>query len=571
MAHTVLQGKPGYILFLSLGFAILLGLGSLIAVSGTIGEVQSAGQQLRDKRAFFRADGSASLCLQEFRNRLQRDLAARLRTLTSLTAIGAYVSNNDPAGFLVAYAYQSGVSMGTAFQSVSSSEATLSETYTPTAGRVYACTLRAIALAAPANQGSLISPVYVFPYRYVIDGSATDGGLSRTVNLQGSVTVQVQQQSFAQYALFTNQQQNAAGATVWFSYRTFFGGLVHTNGKFHFNSNPAGTFAGRVESVSSTAEFYNNGHPVDLNADANGTTDVPGFGVGFERGAATIPMPALTTADQQRGSALGLSTGTGSSGQTRGVQVATTGQNLAGGIYVNGDASIALSAGTGNTGVYTIAQTTTTYSHGHAVTTTTTTTITVDYTGGQTTVDTGSGSPSTYTGVPNGMVFVDGKVTSLAGTVASSAQVTVAATGDVQLTNNLVYQNYTAGTTPSAEGTTNLLGVLSWNGNVRITPSASDNIQVHATVMAPNGEFTVDNYTSGSPRGTATILGGVIENTYGAFGTFSGTTPVTGYGRNFVYDTRMARGIAPPFFPTTGLPIGLIFGATNRPNWQQTQ
>ena len=123
---------------------------------------------------------------------------------------------------------------------------------------------------------------------------------------------------------------------------------------------------------------------------------------------------------------------------------------------------------------------------------------------------------------------------------------------------------------PSAEGTNNVLGVLSWNGNVRITSAAPNDITIDATVMAPNGQFTVDNYSSGSPRGTATLLGGVIENTYGPFGTFSQNQQTTGYGRNFVYDTRMGRGMAPPFFPTIGNVISSVAGVNDRPNWQQT-
>ncbi len=111
---------------------------------------------------------------------------------------------------------------------------------------------------------------------------------------------------------------------------------------------------------------------------------------------------------------------------------------------------------------------------------------------------------------------------------------------------------------------------MSWNGDVRIGTAAPNNINVHATVMTPNGEFKVDNYGSGSSRGTATILGGVIENTYGAFGTFSSSGARTGYGRNFVYDTRMGKGLAPPFFPTIGSVIGNVTGINDRPNWQQT-
>ncbi len=61
--------------------------------------------------------------------------------------------------------------------------------------------------------------------------------------------------------------------------------------------------------------------------------------------------------------------------------------------------------------------------------------------------------------------------------------------------------------------------------------------------------FTVDGYDAGSPRGIATLLGGVITEFYGPFGTFLGILQKTGYGRNFVYDYRMLQGTAPPYYP----------------------
>jgi len=178
-------------------------------------------------------------------------------------------------------------------------------------------------------------------------------------------------------------------------------------------------------------------------------------------------------------------------------------------------------------------------------------------------------TPTTYTGLPNGMLYVEGAVTSLAGTLQKDTQLTVAATNDVIITGNLMYENYTAGSPPSAEGTTNLLGVLSWTGNVRIGTSAPNDLTIHATLMALTGEVVADNFNTGSPRGTATMLGGVIENTYGGIGTTSGGVLITGYARNLVYDTRMAKGMAPPFFPTTGRAISTLTGLTDRPNWQQ--
>jgi hypothetical protein len=294
-----------------------------------------------------------------------------------------------------------------------------------------------------------------------------------------------------------------------------------------------------------------------LNANANGTIDVPTFGGGFERGVANIPMPSTTTANAQREAALGLPSGASTSGYGAGVHLGTSGGAMTGGIYINGNATMSLSTG-GNSATYTITQGSTT------------TTVSVNLSSNQTTIRVGAGAPTTYSGVPNGMVFADGSLSSLSGTVQQDSRVTVAATGDVVISNNITYENYTPGTSPSAEGTTNMMGILSWNGNVRIGTSAPNDVSVHATVMTPNGEFRVDNYNSGSSRGTATILGGVIENTYGAFGTFSSSGAQTGYGRNFVYDTRMGKGQAPPFFPTIGSVVSLLSGVTDRPNWQQT-
>lgn len=559
MWHRVLRGgKQGYIFFISLGFAILLGMGGLLAISGTIGEVQSAGQQLRDKRAFFRADGSGLLCLSELRNRLTRDLAAQLRTLTSISTVATYVDNGDPAGFLTAYAYQAGTSFGGAFTRVDPSNARLSLSYSASGALgPYACTLSLISRAAPVNTGTSWAPVYLFRYRFNIDATATDGGLNRQVNLQGIFSVQVQNDNFARYALFTNRQQNAAGSNVWFTNRTNFTGPVHTNGTFNFANNPSGSFTGTVTSVGTKAQYYNGGRPVLLNADRNQDRDVPTFGGGFERGVPAIPMPSTTTKDRQAEAALGLASGSGVPVLSTGVYLGTSGGNMTGGIYIKDNATMSMSA-SANAATYTITQGSTT------------TTVTVNYSSNQTTIRVGSGAPTSYNGVPNGMIYAEGSLTSLSGTVQQDSQVTVAASGDVVITNNIMYQNYTGGATPSAEGTTNLMGIMSWNGNVRIGTSAPNDINVHATVMTPNGEFRVDNYNTGSSRGTATILGGVIENTYGAFGTFSSSGRQTGYGRNFVYDTRMGRGMAPPFFPTIGAVVSNLGGINDRPNWKQT-
>jgi len=116
------------------------------------------------------------------------------------------------------------------------------------------------------------------------------------------------------------------------------------------------------------------------------------------------------------------------------------------------------------------------------------------------------------------------------------------------------------------------MGILSWNNSIHIGTSAPNNVNIHTTLMAPIGQVIVDSFddTGRGPRGTATILGGVIQDSYGAFALSSGGSIISGYARNFVYDKRMSRGMAPPYFPTTGKVVGTVIGITDRPNWQQT-
>lgn len=542
--------RDGFILFIALVFTSLLAVGSILAVTGTLGAVLSAGNELRDKRAFFAADGSAALCRGELRNRLLVALPAQLGTVPNIATITPYVPD-DPAGVLVQYAYQSTTSLGGALVRDSATQAHLNITYSPSgAPRPYTCTLILTSRIPPKNVNlGTPPPIYLFRFLYTITGTVADGNASRQVNLQGTFSILLQNDNFARYALFTSTQGN-----VWFTNRTNYSGPVHTNGEFNFANNPGALFTEIVTSVNTMAKFYNGGSSIELDADQNGSVDVPVFSQGITRGVDTIPMPALTTGDRQREAALGIAQGASYSGYGTGVHLGASGGAMAGGIYVKADASISLGV-SGNAVVFTITQGDTT------------TTVTANKATNQTTIRIGAGSVTTYTGVPNGMFFVDGQVASLDGTLQKDTELTIAATNDVIISNNVMYENFTPGTTPSAEGTTNLLGIMSWSGNVGIATTAPNDISVHATVMTPFNEFHVDNYNSGSSRGSATVLGGVIENTYGPFGTFGGST--TGYGRNFIYDMRMRKGKSPPFFPTIGRVLSTVTGLNDRPNWQQ--
>lgn len=175
----------------------------------------------------------------------------------------------------------------------------------------------------------------------------------------------------------------------------------------------------------------------------------------------------------------------------------------------------------------------------------------------------------------NGVISVQGGgITSLNGgpnvaqpdangaSIASFAGLTVAATGDIGITSNLKY------TTPPCAGDAktsvcnnldarNILGVFSSGGNVNIVSPASGKATrisndpvIQAVLMASKGAVQVEGYDQGTAMGKVNLLGGIIENYYGAFGQFSGGSLIHGFGRNFVYDQRTSDGFAPPSFPT---------------------
>ena len=410
-----------------------------------------------------------------------------------------------------------------------------------------------------------------FPYSYQVTTTGTAGGASNTIMLSGDFTVRVQKDNFAKFALFTNTQTTPSGSDVWFTDKTNFAGPVHTNDRFNFALNPSGTFEDVASQDEQRARFYNGGAPVLLNADANGTSDVPVFNNGFNRNAGTISLNLATQQQDVADQALG-----GQTFSTNGIYVPNNGSSLTGGIYVKGDASIALSVSSSNQ-IYTVTQSGTTIR------------VTVDAANNQTTVeDVSAGTSQTYTGLPDGLddsgtiIHVEGTVSSIKGIVETNSTVTISGKDDIIITDNLVYSDYTPASgnpgdagyvPPSAAGTNNLLGLVTWEGDVRIGNAAPDNIQVHGTVLAQNGIFQVDDYDDSGvgPRGTATLLGGVVTDNYGAFGLFNGSTgqQVAGYGRNFIYDQRMLVGVAPPYFPTLNTFIAFTNDITDRMVWQE--
>jgi hypothetical protein len=391
---------------------------------------------------------------------------------------------------------------------------------------------------------------FVFPYEFTIETSGAISSISKNLGLlHGQFDTTVQRINFARFALFTNQHRSPGGDTVWFTGHTRFGGPVHTNDRFSFANNPSGYFTDVITQNLSNARFYNNGYSKLLDADRNGNTDVPTFEKGFQRSANLLNLESEVTQNDLCNQALGDMTEPGSSG----IYIPNNGSQTTGGIYIKGDSTINMSIDGSDRAVYSISQ-------GSGLNKITKK-VSLNYQTQETQIqeydqENNLVGNDIYSGLPEGqddegvIIFSRGNIKSLRGTVQKNSQVTISSEDDIRITGHIRYQQYDTTPDTNAEDYTNLLGILSWEGNVRIGSIAPSNLDIHGVIMAPNGVFTVDNYAWRSPSGNVTLLGGVITDKYGPFGTFSGTTQVSGYGRNFIYDRRMLGAMSPPYFPT---------------------
>ena len=559
-----INNQRGIALVFTLLIVIVFLTLSSIFVLRTVNEKNMVEKEKKLAQAFYVAEGGDEAALEQLNTLINTYMLNTINSTTPQAVINdaqSYVASADGLGFLVKYVKNNNVAQLT----LNGSEARYSVAATNLGSGTYQVDIGITIKSNPAANGT---DKWDFPYYYSVRGTGMVKGVPKKILLSGDFTVQVQRDNFAKFALFTNHHTMPNGTVVWFTNKTNFSGPLHTNERVSIAFNPSGTFYGIVTQQYADARFYNNGSPILVNADNNAPRDVPVFNAGFTRGVSAIPLATSIQKQDLINQARAADTTPGN-----GIFLANSGNNLTGGIYVNGDSALNMSVSGGNA-VYTVTQGSTTKA------------ITVDRTNNQTTVVTNGGSPQIYGGVPDGVdkvgtiIHVDGTITALGGTVQNQTELTISSASDVMIANHIQYSDYSPGTgtpgapgyvAPSASGTKNLLGIVSWNGNVRIATTAPNDLNVHGTIMATNGVFTADNYNSGSPRGTMTVLGGIISNYYGAMGTFSGSTGqlLTGFGRNFVYDGRMLLGKSPPYFPSMQKYIAFTNDITDKIVWQE--
>ena len=435
------------------------------------------------------------------------------------------------------------------------------------------------------GSGTAGEQVYALPFVLVADGYA--GPYHRNVVVQGEYDFTVGRPSFARYALFTNVHQLPNnGGDVWFTDNTLFDGPVHTNQYFRFYHKP--WFGGQVTSAGCTdpgptacngsidpgGEFYGEGFKRDPGPTPSYTnaygTHAPDFSAGVDWSSGYVQLPQNSSDQEAAAQAGGLYLGSGAYSLTMWAADAN-------GDPLTKDAS----------GNWTPAAS---YQYIKTCTSASTCTVYRYDQGGDLYQQKSNGNWKLYQAGFNGVVYVNGGVQRLTGpartpasstdpaaappALASFAQLTVASSGTMRVTGDLRYENQpcTGELHRDANGNVvpatcnnlnanNVLGLYSQNGNVLIgnanwdgTLDAPKDVTIDGVLMSGTGTVSVENYSYGNPQGAVHLLGGVIEYDYGAFGTFDARSgqDLSGYARKFTYDQRMAKGLAPPHFPTVG-------------------
>ena len=317
-------------------------------------------------------------------------------------------------------------------------------------------------------------------------------------------------QSFANFIYFTEDEHLPGSITpVWFCSADYLNGSLHTNGQIHIMGDPQ--FGGHVSSAwggpndgnpsHQPAFMYYNGdywNHVESAAPANSPHDQPSFDEGYELGTSSIVLPEYLD------------------------DLEALANN--GGVYVSGNVTVELGRSAGGSTLWGV----------------------VSY------KKNGGVWHDVSLDMFNGVFYVDGNV-QIEGQLDGAF--TLAASGDITITDDLVYRDADPVDGPNP-GCDDLLGLVSESNIVIDDNSANRNdCNIHAHMMALDTSFCVENYRSGSPRGTLTVHGGIIQRYRGAVGTgyINGDEIVisTGFAKNYHYDPRFNK-LQPPGYLLTG-------------------
>jgi hypothetical protein len=584
--------------------------------------------------SFYAADSGLNMARQQLVNKLQSYVNTSVCTAWSGT-VGACaappMNTANAVAAVTANVLTPGSGMYSSFTSLNTGNATKSwpgsfEIANYQLANGGNCT-NSFALSGPPTvqasntQGQATAYQFVFTYQLCAIGralsaqqayTAESGNIIMNVLASGSEKTTV---SFAAFGGFVSNYPPNFGPLVQGVYQ----GPSFTNGAWQFEPGSF-TFTGPVGQVSPNVDYYINGTWYDsptASYTAQGTTIAPSFQGGLNLAQAPLAMPPNDFSQQW---AVLDGVGCGEGGTTCGVGTPPTPTNAnlnsylkdingnayplngtsagvylpysctggpcamnGGGIYVEGSAGIGLTMGTDSNGNLTQTYKITTQD---GKVTTITTSVNAPASASYTTMTSGT-KTVTLPGVPMNnvpttpqqgtMLYVDGTINSLSGpgegvaSIQDHAQITIVANGTVNITGDVIYKHEpntqdTNDTYIPANDTGQVLGVFTSNGNVNLSsPYGDNNLRVDGA-LAPLGQncgscgFTVSGYIN-----TFNNYGGEAQtNIFGANMSW----------QNTYYDTRLATGLAPPWFPQTtvnqsAINLGppTVIPSVNRVSW----
>jgi len=152
---------------------------------------------------------------------------------------------------------------------------------------------------------------------------------------------------------------------------------------------------------------------------------------------------------------------------------------------------------------------------------------------------------------PGGVIYAENSTMRLKGVVEGQYSVACSGTGSkgtIYLDDDIVYKTDPL-TNPNS---TDLLGIVAKN-KVLITDNAPNHgdINIHASIYCEDAGFGADNYKHRPISGNINLVGGIIQHTRQAVGTFGKGGIKSGFAKRYKYDERFML-ISPPSFPGTG-------------------
>jgi hypothetical protein len=422
-------------------------------------------------------------------------------------------------------------------------------------------------------------------FSYIIQSTGERPWTNSSGKISKTIESKVTLENFAMYAYFSDNELFPAdidasygGQKIWFYGNDHIGGPLHSNDRLHMAGTP--TFDGPV-----TSAWVNPTNPSDVSWEAYDSQTRPNF-LGdppYEGGVDPIELPKYrqitdpTDPKSLQRIAAGSESLINNPPTGNGAYVPINGSNVTNGIWVKGDVDT-LVLGTdaqGNSQII-INQT------GSINKTTTITTIEIPVpiggvtrSSGTTVIDVCQGTTHTYSnpsGFHNGVLFVNGNVKNLSSTAGDGGvkgKLTIASNNTITIGNNILYKtrvdnptcfDVPVGTYPNIPDS---LGLVS-EGNIKIASGAPTNLEINAILMALGTSFYYEGWKS-QLKGTLTVHGSFIQEQRGPVGTFNSWGKVSGYTKDYQFDTRMSvnnPGLGqalPPYFPTTGKYIKLYW------------